>query len=78
MSQAKEKSPGSKSTEPKLADERQSMPPQEADPPVEEDAHVTFAEMFPDCDGCKYNRPGQDDHMGLGGCLYEDAAHLRI
>jgi hypothetical protein len=25
------------------------------------------------CEGCKYNSPGQKDHMGPGGCLAENS-----
>ena len=25
------------------------------------------------CEGCKYNSPGQKDHMGPGGCLEENS-----
>jgi hypothetical protein len=29
---------------------------------------VKFREL-PDCDGCRYDHPGQEAHMGPGGCL---------
>ena len=34
--------------------------------PVHVDASIQ------ECEGCKYNCPGQRDHMGYGGCLSED------
>jgi hypothetical protein len=35
--------------------------------PVHVDASIQ------ECEGCKYNCPGQRDHMGYGGCLSDDA-----
>lgn len=26
---------------------------------------------LPSCEGCRYNAPGQKDHMQIGGCLYD-------
>jgi hypothetical protein len=28
------------------------------------------------CIGCKLNRPGQDAHMEIGGCLWTPDAHI--
>ena len=46
------------------------------DPPSElSNAEMGLIPLFGEsCEGCKYNRPGQDDHMQPGGCLWEDVA----
>jgi hypothetical protein len=44
----------------------------EEDVPVEDQLLWPVVE-YPDCDGCIENAPGQQSHMGPGGCIGEDS-----
>lgn len=45
--------------------------PEEAPDDAEEDMEWRPEDRFPDCEGCRWQRPGQDAHMQEGGCLYD-------
>lgn len=38
------------------------------DRPIYKARNIT---KLPTCEGCRINAPGQDDHMQVGGCLYD-------